>query len=147
MRAVIQRVKKAIVKVDGVITGEIGDGLLAMIAIKVDDNLEEIKWFANKLVNLRVFSDVDGKMNLSVLDINGGILLISNFTVYGDVKKGFRPNFMKSASANISEPIYKNLVDFMRKNYPIKIANGIFGAMMDVDLINDGPVTLIIERE
>ena len=114
--------------------------------ISINDNQETIRWMSNKLVNLRVFSDKNNKMNLSVLDIKGEILLISNFTVYGDVKKGFRPNFMAAAQPDLSEPIYDSMVNYLKENYSLKVASGIFGAMMDVELVNSGPVTIIIDN-
>ncbi len=146
MKAVVQRVKSASVKIDGKIHGAISKGLLVLLAVKEGDNDEVISWFANKLVNLRVFPDDDGKMNCSVLDIGGEILLISNFTLYGDTNKGYRPSFSKAANPEISKPIYEKLLTFLRVNNPLKIEAGVFGAMMDVELINDGPVTVIIEK-
>jgi len=147
MKAVVQKVKIAKVKVDDQIVSEIGRGLLVLVAISNTDNIDIIKWMANKIVNLRVFPDNDDKMNKSVLEINGEIMMISNFTVYGDLRKGFRPNFMKSAPANISKPLYLQLISLLRKNYPLRIEDGEFGAMMDVELVNDGPVTIILEKE
>ena len=147
MKAVIQRVKSANVKIDGIIHGEIAAGLLVLLATAPEDDEETMKWFANKIVNLRVFPDEEGKMNRSALDLGYGILMISNFTVYGDVRKGFRPSFSRAAAPDLSEPLYYKMVDFMRKNYPLKIESGVFGAMMDVELVNDGPVTIIIEKE
>ena len=132
--------------VDGKVHGEIGQGLLVLLGIKEGDDAETMKWFSNKLVNLRVFADRDGKMNRSVLDIEGGILLISNFTIYGDTRKGYRPSFSKAAKPESAEPLYNKMLDFLRDNNPIKIESGIFGAMMDVSLVNDGPVTVIIEK-
>jgi len=147
MKAVVQRVKKAKVIVDGRTVSEIGNGLLVLLAVSHSDDLQVFKWMANKLVNLRIFADEEYKMNKSALDIKADIMMISNFTVYGDVRKGFRPNFMKSAPADISEPIYTQMVNFMRANYDLKIADGKFGAMMDIELINDGPVTVILEKD
>jgi D-tyrosyl-tRNA(Tyr) deacylase len=146
MKAVVQRVSSANVKIDGKVHGEIGQGLLVLLGIKEGDDAETMKWFSNKLVNLRVFADRDGKMNRSVLDIEGGILLISNFTIYGDTRKGYRPSFSKAAKPESAEPLYNKMLDFLRDNNPIKIESGIFGAMMDVSLVNDGPVTVIIEK-
>lgn len=146
MKAVVQRVKSASVKIDGKIHGAISKGLLVLLGVKEGDNDEVISWFANKLVNLRVFPDDEGKMNRSVLDIDGEILLISNFTLYGDTNKGYRPSFSKAAKPEISKPVYEKLLAFLRANNPLKIEAGVFGAMMDVELINDGPVTVIIEK-
>ncbi len=147
MKAVVQRVSKASVTIDGKVHGEIDKGLLVLLGVKQGDNDDIINWFANKLLNLRVFPDEEGKMNRSVSDINGGILLISNFTIYGDTKKGYRPSFSKAAPPEFSEPVYEKLLETLRQNSSLKIEAGIFGAMMDVELINDGPVTVIIEKE
>lgn len=145
MRAVIQRVSRANVKVDGKIEGEIGAGLLVLLGITHSDNSAASKWMCNKIVNLRIFPDEEGKMNKSVIDMSGGILVISNFTVYGDVRKGFRPNFMNAAPPEIAILVYNEMLAYLRENYEIKIEAGIFGAMMDVELVNDGPVTVIID--
>lgn len=147
MRAVIQRVKKATVKI--LSTKEersIGNGLLVFLAIKTDDTMEMIKWFANKIVNLRIFPDSENKMNLSVKDIKGEIMVISNFTLYGDVSRGFRPNFMFSANPELAKNLYQQFVEYLRNNYPIPIVSGKFGEMMDIELVNDGPVTIIIDK-
>lgn len=147
MKAVIQKVKRAKCEIDGRIVGEIQNGLVVLLAICETDSDREIEWMSNKILNLRVFPDIENKMNLSVQDVKGGILLISNFTVYGDIKKGFRPNFMKSAPADLSEPIFLKMFNYMRKNYNIPVEAGEFGAMMEIELVNDGPVTIIIEKE
>ena len=147
MRAVVQRVSRASVTIEGKVTGEIGNGLLVFVALSHSDNSEIMKWMCNKLVNLRIFPDDEGKMNKSVLETSGGILLISNFTLYGDAHKGFRPSFIKSAPPEISKPLYESMVLHLKENYPIHIASGEFGAMMDIELVNDGPVTIIIEKE
>jgi D-tyrosyl-tRNA(Tyr) deacylase len=147
MRAVIQRVKKTTVKI--LSTKEersIGNGLLVFLAIKTDDTMEMIKWFANKIVNLRIFPDSENKMNLSVRDINGEIMVISNFTLYGDVSRGFRPNFMFSANPELAKNLYQQFVEYLRNNYPIPIVSGDFGEMMNIELVNDGPVTIIIDK-
>lgn len=146
MKAVVQRVKQASVTIDGEVVGEIGQGLLVLIGIAVGDDDSTIKWFANKLANLRVFEDEAGKMNKSLIDVSGEMLVVSNFTIYGDAQKGFRPSFTSAAAPNISEAIYDKFVEYLRENYEINIQTGQFGAMMDVALINDGPVTLIIEK-
>jgi D-tyrosyl-tRNA(Tyr) deacylase len=147
MRAVIQRVKKASVTI--ATTNEIRSiktGLVVFIAIKSEDSLNEIKWMANKILNLRIFPDALGKMNLSVLDIQGEILVVSNFTLYGDVSRGFRPNFMYSAEPNYAKQIYLDFVSYLKSNTSIKVVTGEFGEMMDIELINDGPVTIIIDK-
>jgi len=146
MKAVVQRVSQAYVKVENRIIGQIGEGLLVLIAFSDRDNDEIIKWMANKIANLRIFPDDEEKMNRSVLDVRGEILIVSNFTIYGDVHKGFRPNFMNSAKPELAENIYNRFLAYMQSNYDLKVESGIFGAMMDVYLVNDGPVTVIIEK-
>lgn len=147
MRAVVQRVRKANVTIDNKVHGEIGTGLLVFIAIANSDTAETMQWMCNKLTNLRIFPDENDKMNKSVLDCDGGILIISNFTLYGDVRKGFRPSFIEAAQPEFAVPMYEAMVQYLKRNYPIKIASGVFGAMMDIELINDGPVTIIVEKD
>lgn len=146
MKAVVQRVKQASVTIDGEVVGEIGQGLLVLLGIAAGDDENTIKWFANKLANLRVFEDEARKMNKSLIDVSGEMLVVSNFTIYGDAQKGFRPSFTSAAAPNISEAIYDRFIEYLRENYEVNIQTGQFGAMMDVALINDGPVTLIIEK-
>ena len=147
MRAVVQRVKQSSVTVSGEVIGAIDKGLMVLIAIAETDTEDTVKWFTNKLMNLRIFEDEDGKMNKSLVNINGDMLVISNFTLYGDAKKGFRPSFGNSAEPIFAENIYNKLIDSLKHNFPkVKIETGQFGAMMDVMLINDGPVTIIIEK-
>ncbi|MFN3306588.1 MAG: D-aminoacyl-tRNA deacylase [Candidatus Kapaibacteriota bacterium] len=147
MRAVVQKVKSASVTI--LSSGEkrsIGPGLLVFLAIKPTDTLAEVHWFTNKILNLRIFPDQNGKMNLSVQDIKGEILIISNFTLYGDISRGFRPNFMYSAEPNFANKIYCEFVDHIRKMTTLNIVTGEFREMMEVQLINDGPVTVILDR-
>ncbi len=146
MRAVIQRVKNSVLRINGIKFSSIDQGLLVLLGIASTDNNETIRWMANKIAHLRIFPDENEKMNLSVLDIKGDIMIISNFTLYGDVQRGFRPSFTDAAPPNIAEKIYLQFLDYMRNNYNIKIAQGIFGAMMDIEFINYGPVTIIIEK-
>jgi len=146
MKSVIQRVKKSNVKVDGNVVGSIDKGLLALVAISEKDTEKEIKWMVNKIINLRIFSDSDDKMNLSLLDVAGELLVISNLTLYGSTRKGFRPSFSKSAKPDTAIPLYEKFIQLL-KEYPVKVETGVFGAMMDVELINDGPVTLIIDTD
>lgn len=144
MRAVIQRVSKAEVIIDNKIFSEIGKGLVALIGIKEDDTNETIDLMAEKLINMRIFSDENGKMNLSVVDVGGEIMIVSNFTVYGDTKKGRRPSYIESAKPEIAEEIYNKFVNSVKiKNITVK--TGVFRAMMSVNICNDGPVTLILE--
>jgi len=144
MRVVIQRVKFAEVTVDNKIVGKIESGLLVFLGIKKGDTLKDIEYLVNKIVNLRIFEDSNGKMNLSAKELNREIMIVSEFTLYGDCRKGFRPNFQEAAPADEAEKLYNIFVEEMKKT-GLKIATGIFRAMMDINLINDGPVTVIIE--
>ena len=146
MRAIIQRVKRAKVTVDSVISGEIGKGLMVLLGITHGDTLEQVEWIAHKIANLRIFSDAEGKMNLSVKDIEGKVLVVSNFTLYGDAKKGFRPSYIDAARPEIAEPLYNAVCEELRSKHAITVSTGRFGAMMDVELVNDGPVTISIEK-
>jgi D-aminoacyl-tRNA deacylase len=147
VKAVVQKVSSASVSVEGNQCGTINRGLLVLLGITHDDNPDTVRWMANKLANLRIFPDEEGKMNKSVLDIsNGGILVISNFTLYGEISSGFRPSFTKAARPEIAEPLYELMLGELKSNFNLNIQSGIFGAMMDVQLINDGPVTIIIEK-
>lgn len=146
MKLIIQRASEASVIVDNKLVCKIDKGLLVLLGIKENDGLEEIKWLVNKLLNLRIFSDNDDKMNLSVTDIRGEIMVIPNFTLYADCKKGFRPSFIKAAKPDISEPIFNNFVNRLKTESNLKIETGIFGADMKVSLTNDGPVTIEIEK-
>ena len=147
MRAVVQRVLRASVKVNGEVTGEIDSGLLVLTGFAATDTIDEIKWFSNKLVNLRVFNDENQKMNKSVIDINGSLLIVSNFTVYGDAARGFRPSYSHAAAADYADKLYSTFIEYLRSNFAVKIETGIFQAMMAVELVNDGPVTIILEKE
>jgi D-tyrosyl-tRNA(Tyr) deacylase len=144
MRAVIQRVSRSQVKVDGAITGEIKRGLLVLLGITHDDTKEKAIWLADKCANLRIFPDQEGKMNLNVVEVGGGILVVSQFTLYGDCSKGKRPGFSAAARPEIAEPLYQEFSKRLRL-LGINTQNGIFGADMEVELLNDGPVTLIAE--
>jgi D-tyrosyl-tRNA(Tyr) deacylase len=144
MRAVIQRVSRSQVKVDGAITGEIKSGLLVLLGITHDDTKEKAIWLADKCANLRIFPDQEGKMNLNVVEVGGGILVVSQFTLYGDCSKGKRPGFSAAARPEIAEPLYQEFSKRLRL-LGINTQNGIFGADMEVELLNDGPVTLIAE--
>src|SRR5690554_3355462 len=146
MRAVVQRVSEASVKVEGNIVGEIDKGLLVLLGVGEEDNDKDLEYMVDKVLGLRIFEDDNGKMNLSLLDIGGEILIISQFTLYGDVRKGKRPSFTKSAHPDIAKDIYLKFVEKCKEK-GIKIEEGIFGANMDVSLINDGPVTIIIDSK
>lgn len=145
MRAVIQRVEKANVKTDSQIVGEIKKGLLILLAIHKDDDEKELYKLADKIINLRIFEDQSGKMNLSLISTAGEVLVVSQFTLYGDTRKGKRPSFTESAPPEKAIPIYDKFVEYIRSK-GIETATGKFGAKMQVSLINDGPVTIIIDQ-
>ena len=146
MIALVQRVKNAHVDVDRKTVGQIEKGLLILLGIHQEDTSVELKWVAKKVANLRIFPDDQGKMNKSLIDIDGEALVVSQFTLYGNTQKGNRPSFIASAPPAIAEPLYEQFVDEMSQWVKKPIGTGVFGAMMDVHLINDGPVTLIVER-
>ncbi|HEX5272330.1 MAG TPA: D-aminoacyl-tRNA deacylase [Gemmataceae bacterium] len=144
MRAVVQRVSRARVVIDGETAGEVGTGLLVLLGVTHDDTAEAASWLADKVVGLRVFNDADGKMNRSVGDVGGGVLVVSQFTLYGDCRKGRRPSFIDAARPEIAVPLYERFVNAV-KALGVPVATGRFGAMMQVELVNDGPVTLILD--
>ena len=146
MRAVVQRVTEASVTVDGSVVGAIGPGLLVLLGVGPEDTEAQARWLANKLVGLRIFEDEAGKMNLSLLDIGGGALVVSQFTLFGDCSKGRRPSFVHAAPPAIAEPLYERFADLVREAGVERVQTGVFGASMSVALVNDGPVTLILER-
>jgi D-tyrosyl-tRNA(Tyr) deacylase len=147
MKAVVQRVRQASVSVGGEITGEIGCGLMVLLGIGTADTPETARWMADKLAGLRIFADAEGKMNLSAAEVGGGLLIVSNFTLYGDARKGFRPSFTAAAPPDIAGKLYDYLIAYLHSAYPVlSVATGVFGAMMDVALINDGPVTILLEK-
>ena len=145
MRAVIQRVSKASVTIDGNIKSEIKSGLLVLLGIEERDTDYDIEWLAKKIIQLRIFSDVEGKMNLSVQDIAGDILVISQFTLFASTKKGNRPSFLRSAKPDSAIPLYEQFLRELKDQFGKEIYSGEFGADMKVELINDGPVTIIID--
>lgn len=145
MKAIIQRVSEASVTIDGKVSGSIEKGLMVLLGIHKDDDKKIMDWMINKIVNLRIFEDEAGKMNLSVKDISGGILVVSNFTLYGNAKKGFRPSFTEAAKPAISEPLYDKFLEKINRE-DIKVQSGEFGAMMDVSMTNSGPVTITLEK-
>lgn len=146
MRAVIQRVSRASVKIDGIIQGEITHGMLILLGIRGNDTISDLQWLAEKVVNLRIFEDQEGKMNRSLADIDGEMLIISQFTLYGDCRKGRRPGFSSAAPPEIAEPLYQRFIEEV-KNRQVRVATGIFQATMEVELVNDGPVTLLLDSE
>ena len=147
MRAVIQRVSKASVTIAGKIEGQIESGLLVFLGIEDADNDEDIKWLSNKTANLRIFNDEEGVMNRSVIDIEGQILLISQFTLHASTKKGNRPSYIKASKPDIAIPLYNKMIQQLETDLAKKIKTGIFGADMKVELLNDGPVTIVIDTK
>lgn len=147
MRVVVQRVASAQVTVQGRITGEIGRGLLVLQGISPDDTTADGEWLARKLAQLRLFEDADGKMNLSVTDVAGGVLLVSQFTLFASTAKGTRPSFNAAARPEIARPLYEHFQQQLAASIGRSIATGEFGAMMQVSLVNDGPVTLVIDSK
>jgi D-tyrosyl-tRNA(Tyr) deacylase len=144
MRAVIQRVSRASVRVDGVTVGEIGRGFLVLLGVTHSDGRAEADWLARKIAGLRLFEDNDGKMNLGLADIGGAALIVSQFTLYGDARKGRRPSFTDAARPEQAEPLIATFVERLREE-GIPVQTGQFQAMMEVELVNDGPVTLLLE--
>ena len=147
MKAVLQRVTYASVKVDGQLTGSIEKGLLALVGFEDADTTEDLEWLSSKIVNLRIFNDMNGVMNLSVLEMNGDILLVSQFTLHASTKKGNRPSYIKASKPEIAKPLYKQLIAQLEMELNKKIAIGVFGADMKVELLNDGPVTIVIDTK
>jgi len=147
MRAVIQRVSSASVVSDGIMTGQINKGFLVLLGIEHDDSKEDAQWLAEKIFQMRLFQDEDQKMNLSLQDIKGEILLVSQFTLHANTKKGNRPSFIRAAKPEKAIPLYEYFKDYMSIKLAHKIPCGIFGADMKVSLINDGPVTIIIDTK
>lgn len=145
MRAVVQRVSHARVTVDGVEVGAIRAGLCVLVGVATGDDAHTVAWLAGKLAQLRIFADVEGRMNRSVSDIAGDLLIVSQFTLYGDARRGHRPSFVDAAPPAIAEPLYQALVEDLRAR-GLTVATGSFGAMMQVELVNDGPVTILLER-
>lgn len=146
MRVVVQRSRQASVTVEGEITGQISSGLVLLVGVTHEDTIEDAAYLADKIINLRIFEDGSEKMNFSLLDVGGQILSISQFTLYGDCRKGRRPNFMEAAKPDHASKIYDSFNSLLREK-GIQVETGRFGAMMDVSLINDGPVTLIVESK
>lgn len=147
MRAVIQRVSHASVTINGELKGRINNGLLILLGIEGTDTETDIEWLSKKIIQLRIFSDDEGKMNLSVNDIKGEILLISQFTLFASTKKGNRPGFTRSAKPEIAIPLYEKTIQSLEKLFEKKIHTGEFGADMKVELLNDGPVTIIMDSK
>lgn len=147
MIALVQRVSQASVSVGGRTTGAIERGILILLGIHVHDTPKELSWLVRKCANLRIFPDDDGRMNMSLIDVGGDVLVVSQFTLYGDARKGNRPSYVESAGPDVAGPLYERFIAEMSDAIGRPVASGEFGAMMDVSLVNDGPVTLWIERE
>jgi D-tyrosyl-tRNA(Tyr) deacylase len=149
MRVVLQRVTRAEVRVEGRVTGRVGPGLLVLAGFAPTDTEASLEWMADKILGLRLFGDAEGKMNRDLSEVQGGVLVVSQFTLYGDASKGRRPSFITAAPPDIAIPLYEKFVALLREHgarSSIVVETGEFGAMMDVELVNDGPVTLILEK-
>ena len=147
MRAVLQRVSKASVTVDSELISSIGKGLLVLLGIEDADGQEDVEWLTNKIVNLRIFNDENDVMNQSVLDVHGQIIVVSQFTLHAQTKKGNRPSYIKAAKPDIAVPMYERFVSVLEQKLGKKVGTGIFGADMKVELLNDGPVTIVIDTK
>jgi len=147
MRSVIQRVSNASVKVDGVITGQIQQGLLVLVGIEDSDGQDDLEWLSGKIVNLRIFNDEEGVMNKSVKDIEGGILVVSQFTLHAATKKGNRPSYIRASKPEMAVPMYERFKQQLARDLGKEIQAGVFGADMKVELLNDGPVTIMIDTK
>ncbi len=146
MKVVIQRAKEAAVKIDGKVRGEIDNGIVVLLGVTHEDDQDDIDYIANKIVHMRIFEDENDKMNLSLLDVRGSILSISQFTLYGDTKKGRRPSFIQAAKPELANELYEKFNKVLRSK-GVQVETGEFGAMMDVRFTNDGPVTIIIDSK
>ncbi|MDD4295700.1 MAG: D-aminoacyl-tRNA deacylase [Ruminiclostridium sp.] len=145
MRAVVQRVNQSCVVVDNKIVGSINKGLTVLLGVDKNDTSRDLEYMAEKIVNLRIFEDASGKMNLSALDIGGELLVISQFTLFGDCRKGKRPSFTNAAPPDYADKLYKEFVKYIKDKYPIKVETGIFQAEMQLEIHNDGPVTILLD--
>ena len=146
MKVVIQRVKNASVTVNDEVTGAIGKGLLLLVGIHGDDTEETMRWVSDKILKMRIFDDEEGKMNLSLKDVEGELLVVSQFTLYGDASKGNRPSYIEAAGPEKAEKLYDDMVDYFKNEHDQKVATGQFAAYMEVESVNDGPVTIILEK-
>ena len=146
MRAVVQRVSEASVAVDGKVTGAVGQGLCVLVGVGQGDSDEDACWLAGKVADLRIFEDEQGKMNRSVLDAGGGILAISQFTLFGDARKGARPGFIDAARPEVAQPLYARFCGFLRER-GLRVEEGVFWATMQVRIVNEGPVTLLLDSK
>ncbi len=147
MIAVIQRVNGASVTIEGTVKGQIGVGLLVLVGITASDTTEDLEWLGRKIVQMRIFGDAEGKMNLDLKSVDGNILLISQFTLHASTKKGNRPSFIEAARPEVAIPLYEKMIEFLSSELGKPIQTGVFGADMKVNLTNDGPVTIIIDSK
>jgi D-tyrosyl-tRNA(Tyr) deacylase len=147
MRAVIQRVLEAVVKIDGQMVSQIGPGLLVLLGVEEGDNLTDVEWLCPKISKMRIFSDADGKMNLSITESGGEVMVVSQFTLHASTKKGNRPSFIRAAAPVISEPLYLAFCSALEAEIGKTVGRGVFGGDMQIALINDGPVTIVIDTK
>ncbi|HVG13856.1 MAG TPA: D-aminoacyl-tRNA deacylase [Chitinophagaceae bacterium] len=147
MRVVIQRVSSASVSIGGHCKASIGHGLLVLVGIEDEDSLEDVEWISSKIVNLRIFNDQEGVMNLSLLQVGGNILLVSQFTLHASTRKGNRPSYIKASKPPVAVPLYESLIAQLQKDAGKEIGTGSFGADMQVSLVNDGPVTIVMDSK
>ena len=147
MRAVVQRVKRASVSIGGLVHSSIGTGLMVLLGIEDADGQEDIQWLSNKLINLRIFNDSAGVMNCSLTEINGDILVVSQFTLFASTKKGNRPSYIRASKPDVAIPLYESMIGQLERDLGKKIFAGVFGADMQVDILNDGPVTILIDTK
>ena len=144
MRAVLQRVTRASVRVSDQVLGEINSGLVVLLGVAHDDTMSDIKYLVEKIATLRIFDDAEGRMNLSVRDVDGALLVVSQFTLYGDVRRGRRPSWSEAAQPEVAKPLYESFIEEAGHSVS-RLATGSFGAMMQVELVNDGPVTILLD--
>ncbi len=147
MKVIVQRVNESEVSVDGSVAGSIDKGLMLLVGIHENDTEEELDWICSKILNLRIFEDEKQKMNLSVEDVGGALLVVPQFTLYGDAEKGNRPSFVEAADPDHARELYNKMIKKLQEESPVTVEKGVFGAHMEVSLVNDGPVTIILERE
>jgi D-aminoacyl-tRNA deacylase len=146
VRVVLQRVSRGEVRIDHAVAGRIGRGYVVLAGFAPGDDEKTLAWMADKIIGLRLFADDEGKMNLALDDVAGALLVVSQFTLYGDARKGRRPSFISAADPERAIPLYQRFLELLEERVPGRIQSGEFGAMMDVELVNDGPVTLVLER-
>lgn len=146
MRVVLQRVRRGVVQIDGEVSGRVGRGYVVLVGFAPEDDEDTLEWMADKIVGLRLFADEDDRMNLDLDAVDGGLLVVSQFTLYGNARKGRRPSFIEAADPDVAIRLYERFLALLEERVPGRVESGEFGAMMDVELVNDGPVTLLLER-